>query len=220
MKATSIKTILVTAFEPFDSETINSSWEAVRPLQGCQIAGANIEVRQLPCVFDTSLEQLYAAIGRVKPEVVISVGEAGNRPHISVERVAINVNDARIPDNAGQQPIDTLVIAGGPTAYFSTLPIKAIANELNNAGIPAKVSQTAGTFVCNHVMYGLLHYLNQRFPAVRGGFIHVPYLPEQATKHSGAPSMAVEMMTTALKIAIESTLKHEKDMTITGGTTS
>nr|WP_228005762.1 pyroglutamyl-peptidase I [Xenorhabdus sp. BG5] len=220
MKTTSIKTILITAFEPFAGETINPSWEAVRPLQGCQIAGANIEVRQLPCVFDTSLEQLYAAIELVKPEVVISVGEAGNRSNISVERVAININDARIPDNAGQQPIDTPVIDGGPTAYFSALPIKAIVNELNNTGIPAKVSQTAGTFVCNHVMYGLLHYLNQRIPAVRGGFIHVPYLPEQATKHFGAPSMAVEMMTTALKIAIESTLRHEKDITLSGGTTS
>ncbi|MBE8596304.1 pyroglutamyl-peptidase I [Xenorhabdus sp. BG5] len=215
-----MKTILITAFEPFAGETINPSWEAVRPLQGCQIAGANIEVRQLPCVFDTSLEQLYAAIELVKPEVVISVGEAGNRSNISVERVAININDARIPDNAGQQPIDTPVIDGGPTAYFSALPIKAIVNELNNTGIPAKVSQTAGTFVCNHVMYGLLHYLNQRIPAVRGGFIHVPYLPEQATKHFGAPSMAVEMMTTALKIAIESTLRHEKDITLSGGTTS
>ncbi|KLU16890.1 MULTISPECIES: pyroglutamyl-peptidase I [Xenorhabdus] len=220
MKVIATKTILVTAFEPFAGETVNPSWEAVRLLQGCQIAGANIEVRQLPCVFDTSLEQLYAAIEHVKPEVVISVGEAGNRSNISVERVAINVNDARIPDNAGQQPIDTPVIVDSPTAYFSTLPIKAIVSELNNAGIPATLSQTAGTFVCNHVMYGLLHYLNQRTPAVRGGFIHVPYLPEQAIKHSGAPSMAVEMMTTALKIAIESTLKHEKDITISGGTTS
>ncbi|MBC8949198.1 pyrrolidone-carboxylate peptidase [Xenorhabdus sp. TS4] len=220
MQTTSIKTILVTAFEPFASETINSSWEAVRPLQGCQIAGANIEVCQLPCIFDTSLEQLYAAIELIKPEVVISVGEAGNRSNISVERVAINVNDARIPDNTGQQPIDTPVIIGGPTAYFSTLPIKAITNELNNAGIPATVSQTAGTFVCNHVMYGLLHYLNQRTPAIRGGFIHVPYLPEQATRHSGAPSMSVEMMTTALKIAIESALRNEKDITISGGATN
>ncbi|MBD2784009.1 pyroglutamyl-peptidase I [Xenorhabdus sp. DI] len=221
-----MKTILVTAFEPFGGETINPSWEAVRPLQGGQIAGAKIDICQLPCVFDASLEHLYTAIERVKPEVVIAVGEAGGRPNISVERIAININDARIPDNAGKQPIDTPVITGGSAAYFSTLPIKAIVNALNAAGIPATVSQTAGTFVCNHVMYGLLHDLHQRNlhqPAsvVRGGFIHVPYLPEQAARHSGTtPSMAAEMMTAALKIAIESTFKNEKDITATGGAIS
>ncbi|PHM69593.1 pyroglutamyl-peptidase I [Xenorhabdus kozodoii] len=215
-----MKTILVTAFEPFGGETLNSSWEAVRPLQGCQIAEANIEVCQLPCVFDTSLKHLYATIEHVKPEIVIAVGEAGNRSNISVERVAININDARIPDNAGKQPVDTPVIIGGPTAYFATLPIKAIVDELKRVGIPAKVSQTAGTFVCNHVMYGLLHYLTQHAPAVRSGFIHVPYLPEQATKYSDAPSMAVEMITVALKIAIESALRNENDIAIAGGTTN
>ncbi|OTA18357.1 pyrrolidone-carboxylate peptidase [Xenorhabdus vietnamensis] len=215
-----MKTVLITGFEPFGGETINSSWEAVRLLQGCQIAGANIEVCLLPCIFDTSLEHLYAAIERFKPEVVISVGEAGGRSHISVERVAINVNDARIPDNAGKQPIDIPVIADSPMAYFSTLPIKKIVNALNHAGIPATVSQTAGTFVCNHVMYGLLHYLSQHFPAVRGGFIHVPYLPEQATSHSDVPSMAVEMIMTALKIAIKSTLMNGKDIAVSGGATN
>ncbi|MBD2801246.1 pyroglutamyl-peptidase I [Xenorhabdus sp. M] len=217
-----MKTILLTGFEPFGGETVNPSWEAVKPLHGCQIAGAHIEAYSLPCVFDDSLERLYAAIERIKPEVVIATGEAGGRPDITVERVAININDARIPDNAGKQPIDIPVIKDGPSAYFSSLPIKAIVNELKLAGIPASVSQTAGTFVCNHVMYGLLHYLslNPLYPAVRGGFIHVPYLPEQAVKHSGAPSMVVGQMTAALKIAVESTLKYEKDMSVTGGTTS
>ncbi|SFN38288.1 pyroglutamyl-peptidase I [Xenorhabdus japonica] len=212
--------VLVTGFEPFGGKAINPSWEAVRPLQGCQIAGANIEVCLLPCVFDTSLEYLYAAIERLKPELVISVGEAGGRSNISVERVAININDARIPDNTGKQPIDIPVIIDSPMAYFSTLPIKKIVNELNHAKIPATVSQTAGTFVCNHVMYGLLHYLNQHFPTVRGGFIHVPYLPEQAKKFLDEPSMAVEMMIAALKIAIEATLRNEKDIAVTGGATN
>ncbi|MDC9587808.1 pyroglutamyl-peptidase I [Xenorhabdus sp. XENO-10] len=215
-----MKNVLVTGFEPFGGEVINPSWEAVRPLQGCQIAGANIEVCLLPCVFDTSLKHLYAAIERFKPELVISVGEAGGRSNISVERVAININDARIPDNAGKQPIDIPVITDSPMAYFSTLPIKKIVNELNHAKIPATVSQTAGTFVCNHVMYGLLHYLSQHFPAVRGGFIHVPYLPEQTTIHSNMPSMAVETIMAALKIVIESALMNGKDIAVAGGATN
>ncbi|SFU44348.1 pyroglutamyl-peptidase I [Xenorhabdus koppenhoeferi] len=215
-----MKMILITGFEPFGGETINPSWEATKPLQGCQIADAYVEVCQLPCVFNNSLEHLYAAIERVKPVVVISTGEAGGKPDITVEQVAININDARIPDNAGNQPIDTPVIVDGPAAYFSTLPIKTVVNELRLAGIPATISQTAGTFVCNHIMYGLQHYLNQYYPSVRGGFIHLPYLPEQAVKHSNKPSMGVEMMTTALKIAIKSTLKNEKDIEVIGGTTN
>ncbi|MEQ1967868.1 pyroglutamyl-peptidase I [Xenorhabdus nematophila] len=212
-----MKTILITGFEPFGGETVNPSWEAIKPLQGCQIAGASVEICRLPCVFDNSLEHLYAAIERVKPDVVIATGEAGGRSAISVERVAINVNDAPILDNAGKQPIDTPIIAGGSAAYFSALPIKTIVNELKRVNIPAIVSDTAGTFVCNHVMYGLLHYLNQHYPAIRGGFVHVPYLPEQAAKYPGSPSMPVEMMTAALKIAIESTSKNDKDIPVTGG---
>ncbi|PHM28158.1 pyroglutamyl-peptidase I [Xenorhabdus budapestensis] len=214
-----MKTILITGFEPFGSETINPSWEAIKPLQGNQIADVNIEIEQLSCIFDTSLEQLYAAIDKHQPEMVISVGLAGGRPNISVERVAININDARIADNAGKQPIDTPVIAGGPAAYFSSLPIKAIVNELKTAGIPASVSQTAGTFVCNHVMYGLLHYLSHKYPAVRGGFIHVPYLPQQAAEHIEMPSMSLETMIIALKTAIEIVWKNKSDIVVTGGTT-
>ncbi|REF26272.1 pyroglutamyl-peptidase I [Xenorhabdus cabanillasii] len=214
-----MKTILITGFEPFGSETINPSWEAIKPLQGNQIADVNIEIQQLSCIFDTSLEQFYAAIDNYQPEVVISVGLAGGRTNISIERVAININDARIADNAGKQPIDTPVIAGGPAAYFSSLPIKAIVNELKTAGIPAYVSQTAGTFVCNHVMYGLLHYLSHKYPTVRGGFIHVPYLPQQAAEHIKMPSMSLETMTIALKTAIEIAWKNKSDIVVTGGTT-
>ncbi|MBI6548805.1 pyroglutamyl-peptidase I [Xenorhabdus lircayensis] len=214
-----MKTILVTGFEPFDGETINPSWEATKLLQGHQIAGANVEVCQLPCIFDAALEHLYAAIDQIQPELVISVGQSGGRANISVERIAININDASIPDNAGKQPIDTPIIPGGPAAYFSSLPTKAMVNELKKAGIPASVSQTAGTFVCNHVMYGLLHYLAQKYPSVYGGFIHVPYLPEQAVKHSNMPSMTLELITIALKTAIETAWENKADIVVTGGAT-
>ncbi|KMW73177.1 pyrrolidone-carboxylate peptidase [Photorhabdus luminescens subsp. luminescens] len=214
-----MKTVLITAFEPFDGEAINPSWESVRQLQNQQLSGAHIETRQLPCVFNTSLTNLYAAIDEIQPELVIAVGQAGGRSDITVERIAININDARIPDNQGNQPIDTPIVTTGPAAYFSTLPIKAIVSGLQAAGIPASISQSAGTYVCNHVMYGLLHHLALTYPNVRGGFIHIPYLPEQAVKHPGTPSMALETITTALKIAIKQALENREDMVTSGGTT-
>ena len=137
---------------------------------------------------------------------------------ITVERVAINVDDARIADNQGQQPVDVPIVADGPAAWFSTLPIKAMVMAMRNAGIPASVSQTAGTFVCNHVMYGLLHKLRDA-PAVKGGFIHIPYLPQQAAQHPGAPSMAAETVRRALEVAIATSLQVESDIAVTGGAT-
>ncbi|MBS9431630.1 pyroglutamyl-peptidase I [Photorhabdus hainanensis] len=219
-----MKTVLITAFEPFGGEAINPSWESVRQLQNQQLSGAHIETRQLPCVFGTSLTCLYTAIDEIQPELVIAVGQAGGRPDITVERIAININDARIPDNQGNQPIDTPIVAAGPAAYFSTLPIKAIVSGLKAAGVPASISQSAGTYVCNHVMYGLLHHLALTYPTVRGGlvrggFIHIPYLPEQAVKHHGTPSMALETITMALKIAIHQALENREDIVISGGTT-
>ncbi|PHM71907.1 pyroglutamyl-peptidase I [Xenorhabdus sp. KJ12.1] len=214
-----MKTILVTAFEPFGGDTTNPSWEAIKRLQGSRVADANIEVHQLPCIFDTSLAQLYTMIDNYQPELVISVGLAGGRPDITVERIAININDARIADNAGNQPVDTPIIVGGPAAYFSSLPIKAMVRALNMSGIPATVSQTAGTFVCNHVMYGLLHYLTQKYPAARGGFIHVPYLPEQATEYTNMPSMSLEIITSALKTAIKVAWENKSDIVVAGGAT-
>ncbi|MDX7987414.1 pyroglutamyl-peptidase I [Xenorhabdus sp. 12] len=214
-----MKTILITGFEPFGGEAFNPSWEAIKSLQGYQIADAKIETCLLPCVFDIALQHLYAAIDKTQPELVLSVGQAGGRADISIERVAININDARIPDNAGKQPIDTPVIPGGPAAYFSNLPIKTIVEVLRKTGLPASVSQTAGTFVCNHVMYGLLHYLVQNAPSTRGGFIHIPYLPEQAANFADMPSMTLELMTTALKLAIETAWENKSDINVTGGTT-
>lgn len=162
-----MKTVLMTAFEPFGGETINPSWEAVRALEGKQISGATIVIRQLPVVFSDVLRVLNQALEEVKPDAILSVGQAGGRSDITVERIGINVDDARIPDNAGHQPVDQPVVAGGPAADLSRLPIKAIVAAVREAGIPASVSQTAGTFTCNRVMYGLLHWLEQHDSPVR-----------------------------------------------------
>jgi pyroglutamyl-peptidase len=167
-----------------------------------------VVARQLPCVFGEALTALYAALDEHQPVLTIAVGQAGGRVDITVERVAINVDDARIADNKGQQPVDVPVVADGPAAWFSSLPVKAIVAALREQGIPASVSQTAGTFVCNHVMYGLLHALNGRSGA-KGGFIHIPYLPEQAAAHPGEASMAVQTVRAALETAIAVSLRQE-----------
>ncbi|KMV73724.1 pyrrolidone-carboxylate peptidase [bacteria symbiont BFo2 of Frankliniella occidentalis] len=213
-----MKTVLLTGFEPFGDELINPSWEVVSRLEGVTEEGDRIVCVQLPCVFGESLQVLLAAITHYSPTLVIAVGQAGGRTDISLERIAINVDDARIPDNKGYQPIDEPVVENGPAAWFSTLPIKAIVYALQQAGIPASVSQTAGTYVCNHVMYGLLHALGDR-PEVRAGFIHIPYLPQQAAKHLGSASMAVETVKRGLEIAIHTALDVEFDARIVGGTT-
>ncbi len=174
--------VLITGFEPFGGETVNPSWEVVKQLDGMIIRGQQVVAKQLPCVFGEALTVLKAALETYQPRLTIAVGQAGGRVDITVERVAINVDDARIPDNKGQQPIDEPIVANGPAACFSTLPIKAIVSALRQQGIPASVSQTAGTFVCNHVMYGLLHQLQGK-RGQKGGFIHIPYLPEQAAAH-------------------------------------
>ncbi|WEE05918.1 pyroglutamyl-peptidase I [Serratia marcescens] len=210
--------VLITGFEPFGGERLNPSWEVVKQLNDMELVGTRIVARQLPCVFGAALEALNAAIDEVQPVMVLAVGQAGGRTDITIERVAINVDDARIPDNQGQQPVDEPIVAGGPAAYFSTLPIKAMVSSMREAGIPASVSQTAGTYVCNHVMYGLLHRLSgQR--EVKGGFIHIPYLPEQAAAHPGAPSMAASTVLFALELAISIALQVEHDLKVAGGAT-
>ena len=213
-----MRTVLITGFEPFGGETVNPSWEVVKQLDGAIIDDCRVVARQLPCVFGESLSVLNAAIDALQPSVVLAVGQAGGRVDVTVERVAINVDDARIPDNHGQQPVDVAIVEGGPAAWFSTLPIKAMVAALRESGIPASVSQTAGTFVCNHVMYGVLHKLADR-PEVKGGFIHIPYLPEQAAAHPGAPSMATQTVKQALEIAITVALRQEADIKVVGGAT-
>jgi len=213
-----MQNVLITGFEPFGGERLNPSWEVVKQLNDMELVGARIVARQLPCVFGAALDALNAAIDEVQPVMVLAIGQAGGRTDITIERVAINVDDARIPDNQGQQPVDEPIVAGGPAAYFSTLPIKAMVSSMREAGIPAAVSQTAGTYVCNHVMYGLLHrFSGQR--EVKGGFIHIPYLPEQAAAHPGAPSMAASTVLFALELAVSIALQVEHDLKVVGGAT-
>ncbi|MET0208598.1 MAG: pyroglutamyl-peptidase I [Burkholderiaceae bacterium] len=195
-----MKNILITGFEPFGGETVNPSWELARALSGEEIAGTRVVAVRLPCVFGNALHQLDVALARVRPVLVLAVGQAGGRCDLSLERVAINVDDARIPDNAGARPIDEPVQPDGPAAYFSTLPIKAIVAGLRAAGYPASVSQTAGTFVCNHVFYGLQHRLKDS--GVRSGFMHIPYLPEQAARHAGAASLPLATLIDATRRAL------------------
>jgi pyroglutamyl-peptidase len=212
------KTVLLTGFEPFNKATINPSWEAVRALEGWRGAGFTVEVLELPCVFGRAIDALKEAVDRLRPDVVIATGQAGGRAELSVERIAINVDDALFLDNAAQQPIDTAIVPGGPAAYFTTLPIKAIVRELRAQGFAAGVSQTAGTFVCNHVFYGLMHHLAGQ--PVRAGFIHVPFLPEQAAAYpGGAPGMALEDIIAGLRVAVEVAVAAEGDVSETGGAT-
>ena len=207
-------TVLLTGFEAFGGETVNPSWLAVQALHGKSVLGRKIVAAQLPTVFDDSLKVLRDKLNQYQPELVICVGQAGGRGAISLERVALNVNDARIPDNAGAQPVDTPVFAKGPAAYFTGLPIKAMLQALQNQGFPVEVSQTAGTFVCNHVFYGLMHFLaTQRgLKAARGGFIHVPFLPEQ-----GAPAMPLDEIVLGLKVAVRAALANTSDVLLGGG---
>lgn len=210
--------VLLTGFEPFGGEAINPSWEAVRALDGWRTGGATVHARRIACVFGQALCELHAAIDELQPTLVIAVGQAGGRAEITPERVAINVDDGRICDNAGCQPIDEPVVAGAPAAYFSTLPIKAIVRDLRAAGVPASVSNSAGTFVCNHLFFGLMHRLATRGPAgLRGGFIHIPFLPEQAARWPGQPSMALAAVVDALRIAVSTSLVVHQDLRETGG---
>ncbi|MFL0556166.1 pyroglutamyl-peptidase I [Paenibacillus barengoltzii] len=198
-----MKKLLLTGFEPFGGEPINPAVEAMRRLQGRVIGSFEIVGLELPTVFGQSTERLLAAVQQHEPAVVIALGQAGGREGISFERIAVNLNDANIADNAGNQPVDELVVPEGPAAYWTTLPVKRMVDRLRNEGIPASISLSAGTFVCNHLFYGLMHHLAVTGKSIRGGFIHVPYLPEQADRHSGAPSMTLDQLVTGLERAIE-----------------
>jgi pyroglutamyl-peptidase len=194
---------LVTGFEPFGADAINPSREAVLRLPAL-LGDLAIETRILPTVFGRAIAALEDALVTTRPDIVLCAGLAGGRAELSLERVAINVNDARIPDNDGQQPIDCPIAAGGPTAYFTGLPVKAAVRALREAGLPAIVSNTAGTFVCNHVFYGLMHLVASRRLPLRGGFLHVPYLPEQAANFGGVqvPSMALADIARGIEIIL------------------
>lgn len=212
-----MRNILLTGFEPFDGQAINPSEEIAREINEAKIARHRIVGALLPCVFGSAIKELKHQIKLHDPDIVICLGQAGGRAEITPERVAINIDDARIPDNAGQQPIDKPIVKDGPAAYFSTLPIKAIVQELRKHNIPAAVSQTAGTFVCNHVFYGLMHELSTHRAGVRGGFIHVPFVPEQATDK---PSLPFEKMTEAVRLAIATSVDYRRDIKSAGGQVS
>jgi pyroglutamyl-peptidase len=209
-----MKNVLLTGFEPFDGLDLNPSEEIAREINGATIARHKIVGALLPCVFGAAIKELKHQLKLHSPDIVICLGLGGGRRALTPERVAINLDDARIPDNSGQQPLDKPVVKDGPAAYFSTLPIKAIVQSLQKRDIPAEISPSAGSFVCNHVFYGLMHELALHRPEVRGGFMHVPYLPEQT---STQPSMPFEKMTEGVRLAIAAAVEYRRDIKVTGG---
>ncbi len=209
--------ILFTGFEPFGGEALNPSWLAAQEAAAAlRAAGSAAVAVELPCTFGESLTRLREVVSEHRPGLVLCVGQAGGRARISLERVAINVDDARIPDNAGNQPVDSPIRPGGPAAYFSSLPIKQALQDLTVAGIAAEVSQTAGTYVCNHVFYGLMDLLSASGGGTRGGFIHVPYTPDQAAVH-GAPGMPVAEMAHALVLIAQTSQTTTTELRLAAG---
>ena len=203
---------MLTGFDPFGGERLNPSWEICRQLEGRTIAGRRVEACKLPCEFGASIEAVAEAIERLRPDVVICLGQAGGRAHLSVERVAINVDDARIADNAGARPIDEPIAREGPPAYFATIPVKAATAAMRAAGVPAQVSNSAGTYVCNHVMYGVLHFLAASGTRARAGFIHVPYAEAQVLDKPGAPALSIATMVRGVEAAIEAAIRNTTDL--------
>jgi pyroglutamyl-peptidase len=207
--------VLMTGFAPFGGESVNPSWQAV------SLVGArrdDVVAVELPCEFGTSLPELRRALEQHRPSLVVCVGQAGGRFDVTPERVAINLIDARIPDNAGARPVDVPVVPDGPAAYFTTLPVKACAAAIRAAGVPASVSHTAGTYVCNQVFYGLMHLLATDFPGVRGGFVHVPFSPEQvAAAGKPAPSLSVEKIADALEALADTASRVTEDLPVSAG---
>lgn len=203
--------ILLTGFEPFGEEKVNPSWQAVlRARDILRSEGHKVEALELPCVFGEAATLLLAAVETLTPDVVVCTGLAGGRERVSLERVAINCDDARIPDNKGKRPIDEEVVPGGPVAYFSTLPIKAALRNLQIEGIKGEISQSAGTYVCNHVFYALMHALATK-DGIRGGFVHLPYLPEQVPEGSATPSMPLEAMAAGIAVVVRTAVQAPVD---------
>ena len=208
--------VLITGFDPFGGEKINPAWEAVKAMKDT-IAGAEIVKMQIPTVVGKSIEKIHQKMKELQPDLVISVGQAGGRFGVTPERVAINVTDARIPDNEGNQPIDEPIFPDGPAAYFSNLPVKAMVQAIKDAGYPSVLSNSAGTYICNHVMYGILYYIEKEFPNVRGGFIHVPYAPSQVVNKPSTPSMALADITASLEAAVAAAISSKEDIRAVGG---
>ncbi|MBQ2947812.1 MAG: pyroglutamyl-peptidase I [Clostridia bacterium] len=209
--------LLLTAFDPFGGEKMNPALEAVR-LVPDRVGEWEIVKLTVPTVFGLSIRTAAEVIEKERPDAVLCIGQAGGRSALTPERVAINLSDARIADNAGLQPVDEPIAQDGPAAYFSTLPVKAMAAAIREAGLPAAVSYTAGTFVCNHLMYGVLHLLARDYPGVRGGFMHVPFAPCQVTERA-APSMSIADIARGIETAIGAIAKNESDIASCEGAT-
>lgn len=192
-----MKKLLITGFDPFGGETVNPSWEAVKLLPDA-VGDYQITKMEIPTVFGLAAHRVLAAADEMKPDVILCVGQAGGRSAVTPEVIGINLQEARIPDNFRNQPVNTPVIPDGPAAYFSTVPVREMVNAIRSAQIPAALSYSAGAFVCNDVLYRLLHHFHGT--ATRAGFIHVPYLPQQAKENQ--PSMGQEQIVRALLAAI------------------
>lgn len=209
--------VLVTGFDPFGGESVNPAYEAVKLIPEI-VSGAQIIKVEIPTVFGKAGIKLEEAIIEHDPDYVICVGQAGGRAGISIEKVAINLKDARIPDNDGQQPLDEAIKSDGEPAYFASIPVKAMVAKVEENGIPAHLSYTAGTYVCNDIMYTLLYLLNKKFPSIRGGFIHVPYDTAQIKgKPITTASMPIKTISEGLTFAIEAVLENESDIKTQGG---
>jgi len=214
-----VRTILVTGFEPFGGASENPSRLIANELHGRMILDRVVVAEILPCEFGRSVRLLKTAIRKHAPELVLCLGQAGGRAGLTLERVALNLDDAPIPDNAGQRPIDQPIVKRGPAAAWATVPVKAMARAIAMAGIEASVSHSAGTYVCNHVFYGLMQVLKRR-PEIRGGFIHVPFLPEQSAEQGrNAPFLILPQMVRGVEVAIETALAAGNDASIAGGAT-
>ncbi|MEQ7221772.1 pyroglutamyl-peptidase I [Vagococcus fluvialis] len=212
--------ILVTGFDPFGQDTMNPAIEAVKRLPDT-ISGAEIIKLEIPTVFNKSAEVTREAMAKHDVDYVLNIGQAGGRFDLTPERVAINLDDARIPDNEGNQPIDVEIKVDGESAYFSQHPVKAMVTAIKNAGLPASVSNTAGTFVCNHIMYQSLYLTHKEFPKAKAGFMHVPFLPEQVLERPGMPAMSLEDITRGIVAAIEAIVEFDgkEDLKAIGGQT-
>ena len=239
-----MKKLLLTAFTPFDGERINPALEAVKLVKD-KIGNLEIVKLEVPTVFGKSIETVREAIEREKPDFVLSIGQAGGRAEITPERVAINLDDARIPDNEGNQPIDEPIFPDGENAYFSTLPVKAMVEAIRKEGLPSSLSNSAGTYVCNHLMYGVLYFIHneycshsmqylrdnnaqynsssllfseeERSSVVKAGFIHVPYIPEQVKDKKEMPALPLSDIVRGLEAAIRAVEEHESDLKKTFG---
>ena len=210
------KCVLVTGFTPFGGERTNPSWEIVKSLPD-SIAGYRLEKLRVPTEFGKTIDVTTKAIDKLAPSIVLCFGQAGGRTGMSVERIAINVDDARIADNAGNQMIDEAIRADGPAAYFCSVPIKAMVAAMSKADVPAEVSNSAGTFVCNHLIYGVLHHIAVNKSSTRAGFMHVPFLESQVLHKPDAASMSLATMIAGAKAAIMAAIKNKTDVKLSGG---